>query len=110
MKSLKFHLLLALGLVCLIYPASSTTSAYPTCNGSIADCNEENEQSMESEISRRFLAQQKTISYRVLNRNQPVCSGGAAGESYSKNGGCLPPPSNPPTRGCPKYYRCRSGS
>ncbi|KAE8038013.1 hypothetical protein FH972_010561 [Carpinus fangiana] len=74
-----------------------------------AECNEEKEQSAESEISRRFLAQ-KSISYGALNRDRPACNGGAPGQSYSNSGGCLPPPANPPNRGCPKYYRCRSSS
>ncbi|XP_041001638.1 protein RALF-like 32 [Juglans microcarpa x Juglans regia] len=113
MKSLKFCCLLVLGLLHLINSAASPASGYgyTPCNGSIAECNEEeDEQLMESETSRRFLAEQKRISYGVLNPNQPVCNGGSRGQAYSKNGGCLPLPSNPPSRGCSKYYRCRTGS
>ena len=102
---IQFFFLFVLALVYLINPASSSA-----CNGSIAECNEGNEELMGSEISQRLLAQQKVISYGALNKNQPVCNGGGRGEAYSKNGGCLPPPSNPQTRGCSKYYRCRSGS
>ncbi|KAG8655010.1 protein RALF-like 32 [Manihot esculenta] len=78
------------------------------CNGSIAECGEDNELLMESEISRRILEQSKYISPGALKRDQPVCNGGASGQSYSSS--CLPPSSNPETRGCSKYYRCRSDS
>lgn len=112
MKSLQYfcRFLFLLGLVCFIHPASSANDDYTPCNGSIAECNEADEKLMGSEISKRFLAQQKSISYGALNKNQPVCNGGSNGEAYSKSGGCLPPPSNPETRGCSKYYRCRTGS
>ncbi|KAH7521609.1 hypothetical protein FEM48_Zijuj07G0051300 [Ziziphus jujuba var. spinosa] len=76
------------------------------CNGSIAECNKEEEILMESDISRRFL-EQKYISPGALKPDQPVCEG-ANGESYSNAGNCLPPSSNPHDRGCSKYYRCRS--
>lgn len=78
------------------------------CIGSIAECNEEEEMVMESDISRRILEEKKYISEGALRRDKPVCNGGASGEAYSKSGGCLPPPSNPPDRGCSRYYRCRS--
>ncbi|KAI3419970.1 uncharacterized protein J3R85_012907 [Psidium guajava] len=81
----------------------------PACNGSIAECSEEAEFQMDSEINQRLLEQQKYISPGALKRDQPVCSGGGSGNAYSKSG-CLPTPSNPQTRGCAKYYRCRSGS
>ena len=112
MKSLQYFccFLFLLGLVYFIHPASSANDDYTPCNGSIAECNEEDEKLMGSEISQRFLAQKKSISYGALNKNQPVCNGGSSGEAYSKSGGCLPPPSNPQTRGCSKYYRCRTGS
>ncbi|KAJ6683690.1 hypothetical protein OIU85_007387 [Salix viminalis] len=77
------------------------------CNGSIAECNEEYEFLMPSDISKRFLEEKKRyISPGALKPNKPVCNGGASGQSYSSS--CLPPPSNPPSRGCSKYYRCRS--
>ncbi|KAL2343513.1 hypothetical protein Fmac_004798 [Flemingia macrophylla] len=88
----------------------SLTGHASTCNGSIAECNQEDELLMESEISRRFLEQKKYISNGALQRDKPVCNGGSSGEAYSKTGGCLPPPSNPQSRGCSKYYRCRSDS
>nr|KYP57005.1 hypothetical protein KK1_003256 [Cajanus cajan] len=88
---------------------SCTGHSY-TCNGSIAECNqEENELLRGSEISRRFL-EETYISRGALSRDKAVCNGGAPGEAYSKSEGCLPPPSNPPNRGCSKYYRCRSDS
>ncbi|EXB73698.1 hypothetical protein L484_026861 [Morus notabilis] len=82
---------------------------YTPCNGSIADCDVEGEMLMESEISRRVLAQRKYITPGALKPDQPVCKG-AKGEAYSKAGDCLPEQSNPPDRGCQKYYRCRSSS
>lgn len=88
----------------------SLTPHVSTCNGSIAECNQEDELLMESEISRRFLEQKKYISNGALQRDKPVCNGGGSGEAYSNSGGCLPPPSNPHNRGCSKYYRCRSDS
>ncbi|KAL2506390.1 Protein RALF-like 32 [Abeliophyllum distichum] len=80
---------------------------FSSCNGSIAECNEELEILMESDISRRFLQEKKYISPGALKRDQPVCNGGARGEPYSGGGGCVPPPSNTYNRGCQKYYRCR---
>lgn len=90
-------------------PASQTTDEY-ACNSSISECREKEELLMESEISRRFLEQRRYISVGALKRDKPVCDAGAGGESYTQSGGCLPPPSNPVSRGCSKYYRCRSDS
>ncbi|KAL0421237.1 UNVERIFIED_CONTAM: protein RALF-like 32 [Sesamum latifolium] len=86
-------------------PSSSSSSS---CVGSIAECNQELEMLMESEISRRILEQKKYISPGALKRDQPVCNGGEAGEPYSRGSGCLPDPSNTYNRGCSRYYRCRS--
>lgn len=67
--------------------------------------------SMTEEISlRRILETKKYISPGALKRDEPVCNGGGRGESYSNSDGCLPPQSHPYTRGCSKYYRCRSDS
>ncbi|XP_061992200.1 protein RALF-like 32 [Rosa rugosa] len=97
-------------LLCLSYlSATASPPSSSTCNGSVAECETESELLMDSEISRRFLAQ-KYISPGALRKDLPVCNGGASGEAYSKTGGCLPPPANPYNRGCSKYYRCRSDS
>ncbi|XP_009605720.1 protein RALF-like 32 [Nicotiana tomentosiformis] len=89
----------------LLFIITSVTGQSP-CNGTIAECNEELEILMESDISRRFLEERKKyISPGALKRDQPVCNGGGGGEPYSRS--CLPPPSNPYNRGCSKYYRCR---
>ncbi|KAK9288131.1 hypothetical protein L1049_016579 [Liquidambar formosana] len=110
-RCLHFCLLIALGLLYLGGTTHGTKDAHAKpCNGSIAECDEDYEHLMETEISRRFLEQKKYISPGALKRDQPVCNGGARGEAYSNSGGCLPPPSNPENRGCPKYYRCRSDS
>ncbi|KAK7294769.1 hypothetical protein RJT34_17665 [Clitoria ternatea] len=94
--------------ICTVLPWTSHHGSM--CNGSMAECNDEDEMLMESEISRRFLEQRTYISNGALKRDKPVCNGGGSGEAYSKTGGCLPPPSNPHSRGCSKYYRCRSDS
>ncbi|KAG6742710.1 hypothetical protein POTOM_053633 [Populus tomentosa] len=78
-----------------------------TSTFAIIECSEEYEFLMPSDISKRFLEEKrKYISPGALKPNRPVCNGGASGQSYSSS--CLPPPSNPPSRGCSKYYRCRS--
>ncbi|KAI3459698.1 hypothetical protein Pfo_016361 [Paulownia fortunei] len=86
---------------------TAAASSSSSCNGSIAECNQDLEMLMESEISRRFLEQKKHISIGALKRDQPVCNGGAEGEPYSRGSGCLPQPSNTYNRGCSRYYRCR---
>ncbi|PON55673.1 Rapid ALkalinization Factor [Parasponia andersonii] len=110
MVSLQFYnYLLIIGLLYFSSAASLTEGdAHTPCNGSIAECDEEGEMLMESDISRRVLAQKKYISPGALKPDQPVCNGGGRGQAYSKSGNCLPQSSNPPDRGCEKYYRCRS--
>ncbi|KAL0336257.1 UNVERIFIED_CONTAM: protein RALF-like 32 [Sesamum radiatum] len=110
-----FFLLLALAHLINSSTATATalndSAAGPSsssCVGSIAECNQELEMLMESEISRRVLEQKKYISPGALKRDQPVCNGGEAGEPYSRGSGCLPEPSNTYNRGCSRYYRCRS--
>ncbi|KAJ7979165.1 Rapid ALkalinization Factor [Quillaja saponaria] len=109
-KLLQFCIFIVLSFMYFSNTILSLMNHAYTCYGSIAECNEENEFQMESDISRRFLEQKKYISPGALMKDQPVCRDGASGEAYSKTGGCLPPPSNPPDRGCSKYYRCRSDS
>ncbi|XP_004147646.3 protein RALF-like 32 [Cucumis sativus] len=90
--------------LCLVR-ASSTHS----CNGSIAECANEEEMLMESEITRRFLEQQKKyISIGALKKDHPACDGASGGQPYTRSGSCAPPPANPYNRGCSKIYRCRS--
>ncbi|KZV21867.1 protein RALF-like 32 [Dorcoceras hygrometricum] len=80
-----------------------------SCNGSTSQSNyEEIETLMESEISRRVLEEKKYISPGAMAKDQPVCNGGERGDPYTRSSGCLPPPSNPYSRGCSRYYRCRS--
>ncbi|XP_021749092.1 protein RALF-like 32 [Chenopodium quinoa] len=90
-----------------VHGARTDTDAYLQCNGSIGECQQENEMLMMSEIARRILEERKYISYGALNRNQPAC-GGPRGQAYSSNSECLGPAANPYHRGCSKYYRCRS--
>ncbi|PIA35939.1 hypothetical protein AQUCO_03400081v1 [Aquilegia coerulea] len=105
------YLLVILLQLFLQLDANKSSDVYPTtCNGSVGDCNEEVEMLMQSEINRRFLAQNQRITYGSLKPDRPPCGGGAKGQSYSGSGSCLPPPSNSPNRGCSKIYRCRSDS
>ncbi|GFP96243.1 protein ralf-like 32 [Phtheirospermum japonicum] len=76
----------------------------------MAECDQDSEMLMESEISRRFLQQARYITPGTLKRDQPVCNGGAPGDPYTSGGRCIPQPSHPYRRGCSKYYRCRDGS
>lgn len=103
-------LLLALFIKFMTSNHLAASASFNCSNGTIEDCHEEEEMMMmESEMSRRIMAEQrKFISPGALRRDKPVCNGGGGGEAYS--GGCLPPPSNPQTRGCSRYYRCRSDS
>ncbi|KAI4338880.1 hypothetical protein MLD38_023888 [Melastoma candidum] len=85
------------------------------CNGSVGDCSHGGgmvEFMMDSEINTRMflLEDRKYISLGALRKDQPVCGDGSSGDAYGRDGGCIPPPSNPYTRGCSKYYRCRSDS
>ncbi|XP_010435205.1 PREDICTED: protein RALF-like 32 [Camelina sativa] len=99
--------------VCLLVHVTSKTSS-SLCNGSVAECSrvvetEEVTVIMESWSSQRLTEEQtRKLSYGALRRNQPACDGGNRGESYSTQ--CLPPPSNPYSRGCSKHYRCRRDS
>ncbi|KAF8402148.1 hypothetical protein HHK36_013100 [Tetracentron sinense] len=108
--SLFFFLLVITVLSTIVSAAQRSNIAYAPCNGSIAECYEEDEMLMESEISRRFLEEKKYITPGALNKDKPVCRGGASGEAYTKTGGCLPPPANPEDRGCSRYQQCRKGS
>ena len=111
LTNLSLHLSSCLILALLLFNKAATARSSNICNGSIAECSEEIEMFMESDISRRFLEERKKyITPGALKPDQPVCSGGGRGDAYSKSGGCLPPRSNRDTRGCPAYYRCRSGS
>ncbi|CAL5413915.1 unnamed protein product [Camellia sinensis] len=78
------------------------------CNGSMGFCDENGNKTalMESETSRRFLETTKYITLGALKPNLPVCGGDSErGAPYSRS--CLPPPSNPKSRGCFQYYKCR---
>lgn len=100
-------LLVILSLVILQLGDKLVASKTNGCNGSIAECDEEYEFLMPSHVSKRYLEEKrKYISPGALKPDQPVCNEGASGQSYSSS--CLPPPSNSPSRGCSKYYRCRS--
>ncbi|OVA14861.1 Rapid ALkalinization Factor [Macleaya cordata] len=83
-------------------PTRSSSSS--TCEGSIAECQSENEFEMDSEISRRILATSQYISYEALKKNTVPCS--RRGASYYN---CQPgAQANPYNRGCSAITRCRS--
>ncbi|KAI8005282.1 Protein RALF-like 32 [Camellia lanceoleosa] len=74
------------------------------CNGSMGFCDEigDKKSPMKLEMSRRFLEATKYITLGALKPNLPVCGGdGERGAPYSRS--CLPPPSNPESRGCSQY-------
>ncbi|KAI8024945.1 Protein RALF-like 32 [Camellia lanceoleosa] len=74
----------------------------------IAKCHADMEILIESEVSQRFLEKMNHITYGVLKKDQPACNSGKSGKAYSKS--CLPKESNPDSRGCSEYYKCRQGS
>ena len=117
METQPFKILLTITIVfiyLLAHVTSKESSSPSLCNGSVGECSsvvetEEMKVIMESWSSQRFTEEQtQTLSYKALRRNQPACDGGNRGESYSNR--CLPPPSNPYSRGCSKHYRCRGDS
>ncbi|KAJ8643794.1 hypothetical protein MRB53_005542 [Persea americana] len=60
-------------------------AAAANCNGSIAQCYDQEEFLMESEISRRFLAEpNKYISTLALIKNVAADNGAAPGKSYTR--------------------------
>ncbi|EEF30515.1 protein RALF-like 33 [Ricinus communis] len=74
------------------------------CQGTLADCMQEDEFDMDSEINRRILATTNYISYGALQRNTIPCS--QRGASYYN---CQPgAEANPYSRGCSAITRCRS--
>lgn len=116
-QPLKIFLTITIIFLYLLGHVMSKESSSPSrslCNGSVRECSslEETEERtviMESWSSQRLTEEQtQTLSYKALRRNQPACDGGNRGESYSNR--CLPPPSNPYSRGCSKHYRCRGDS
>ncbi|XXG46575.1 hypothetical protein AAC387_Pa02g1385 [Persea americana] len=91
-----FFAVLFLG--CLSTAGCERVEKETRCNGSMAQCSEEEEMFMESEISRRFLAGTgKYITYPVLGRDKT----GAGGKSEQ---------GQPYNRGCKKIYGCREDS
>ncbi|KAJ8643791.1 hypothetical protein MRB53_005539 [Persea americana] len=65
--------------------ALSTAAAAATCNGSIAQCYDQEEFLMESEISRKFLAgHNKYISTAALIRNLAAAAKPRTGKSYTR--------------------------
>uniref|UniRef100_A0A1J3D3C9 Protein RALF-like 32 n=1 Tax=Noccaea caerulescens TaxID=107243 RepID=A0A1J3D3C9_NOCCA len=112
-KPSKIFFTISIILVCLLAHVTSKTSSSSTtslCNDSVAECSSVGESEevtviMESWSSQRLMEEQhRRLSYGTLRRNQPACDGGNPGESYTNK--CLPPPSNPYSRGCSKHYRC----
>ncbi|KAI3881435.1 hypothetical protein MKX03_009503 [Papaver bracteatum] len=75
-----------------------------TCDGSIGECQLENEFEMDSEISRRILATTKYVSYEALKKNTTPCSKKGASYYNCKDGA----QANPYNRGCSKLSKCKS--
>ncbi|KAI3920528.1 hypothetical protein MKX01_000867 [Papaver californicum] len=80
---------------------STSTS---TCDGSIGECQLENEFEMDSEISRRILATTKYVSYESLKKNTTPCSKRGASYYNCKDGA----QANSYNRGCSKLSKCKS--
>eukprot|EP00262_Sarcandra_glabra_P012740 TRINITY_DN3345_c0_g1_i1.p1 TRINITY_DN3345_c0_g1~~TRINITY_DN3345_c0_g1_i1.p1 ORF type:complete len:110 (+),score=13.42 TRINITY_DN3345_c0_g1_i1:197-526(+) len=99
------YISLALLTFLLTVSAERNSNRGASCNGSIAECEVEEEFLMESEVTRRFLQQGSSVSGKALDGGKPVCNGKKGG-SYTGSG-CLPPPKNPSTRPCTPVYRCR---
>ncbi|KAK7258906.1 hypothetical protein RIF29_24495 [Crotalaria pallida] len=74
------------------------------CRGSIAECMEEGEFEMDSEINRRILATTKYISYGAIQRDTVPCSRRGASYYNCRTGA----QANPYSRGCSAITRCRS--
>ncbi|GAU29364.1 hypothetical protein TSUD_31700 [Trifolium subterraneum] len=89
-----------------IFEMGWTSLTKPLCKGggSIAECLEDEEFELDSEINRRILATTKYISYGAMQRNTVPCS--RRGASYYN---CRPgAQANPYSRGCSAITRCRS--
>ncbi|KAJ6751364.1 hypothetical protein OIU85_001856 [Salix viminalis] len=89
--------------------AMQASAEHVRCSGSMVECSDqvaEEELSMESETSRRFVQAVKHLSPGAMGADSPVCGYGRRGQPYQ--GSCLPPPSNNYHRGCLSIYRCRS--
>ncbi|KAF9606213.1 hypothetical protein IFM89_023668 [Coptis chinensis] len=99
-------ILMALVLLLQVFYAISSINfdeVVQPCNGSIAECNEEDELLMDSEISRRILAPARFITPPALKRDS-ACPNGARGDPYH----CGPRPAGSYNSGCSKHYLCRS--
>ncbi|KAI3926137.1 hypothetical protein MKW98_028273 [Papaver atlanticum] len=88
--------------------AEFTKKSRKNCSDSsslIGECNGEEEMLMDSEVSRRFLAEVNGISYKAIRKDRPVCG---AGEHRSYRDPCTPQSVHKYTRGCEKANQCRS--
>ena len=83
--------------------AAATLEANPnvSCDATIAECNGDEELLMESEVSRRILADGK-ITYNGFKPEKPFCNA----QLYSN---CIEA-INMKTRPCAKYNRCQRGT
>ncbi|KAI3975449.1 hypothetical protein MKX01_007658 [Papaver californicum] len=93
--------------------AEFTSNSRNNCSDSsslIADCNEEEEMLMDSEVSRRFLAASgKKITYDAVARDTDAPCRGSGGNPYG-GGKCYDPKkaNDDNVRPCLKIYHCRS--
>ncbi|KAI3975450.1 hypothetical protein MKX01_007659 [Papaver californicum] len=91
--------------------AEFTNNSRNKCSDSsslIGECNEEVEMLMDSEVSRRFLAAQRHISYDAVAKDAP-CSGGP-GKPYAAK--CPDPKkaNDKNMRPCHRIFKCRTKS
>ncbi|KAI3926138.1 hypothetical protein MKW98_028274 [Papaver atlanticum] len=117
-SSVIITLLSTLLIILLLQPvfigaAKFTKNSRKNCSdslSSIGECNEEEEMLMDSEVSRRFLAEVNGISYKAIRKGDaPTCG---SGEHTPYDGKCSTPiaANKRHDRGCSPVYHCRSGS
>ncbi|OVA14862.1 Rapid ALkalinization Factor [Macleaya cordata] len=83
-------------------PMTSLSSS-STCEGSIAECQSDNEFQMDSEINRRILAATKYITPAAVKQDIVPCTIPGAPYSNCKHGA----EANPYTGGCSPINKCR---
>ncbi|KAL5702843.1 hypothetical protein ACHQM5_028008 [Ranunculus cassubicifolius] len=98
-------LLMVLLIQAIVINGFSSSNSQP-CNGSIAECNEEEEMIMDSEINKEILLQtHKHIAPGTLRRDSAGCFRTASGQPYN----CLSKPVNTQHKGCFAFQNCRQG-
>ncbi|KAJ7546981.1 hypothetical protein O6H91_08G063500 [Diphasiastrum complanatum] len=78
------------------------------CDGSVGECNLDQEFLLDSDVHRRILAQQQNyISYGSISAGRVPCPPGSGRSYYTPNCNSARGPVNPYKRGCSAITRCR---